>query len=112
MRALASLCPNVRGAGAGGLAACVRCARERPLTGGLSTAEANGEESTKCKALEQKFHDACLPAWVKYFEVQRQRSKAMGKKWESPNMEVHAACSPALQCHAQCWAAPVRRLRV
>ena len=90
----------------------MRCARERPLTGELSTTEANGEESTKCEALKQKFRDACLPAWVKYFEVQRQRSKAMGKKWESPNMEVPAACSLALQCHAQCWAAPVRRLRV
>ena len=38
-----------------------------------------------------QFHDACLPAWVKYFEVQRQRNKALGRPWASPNMEVRCA---------------------
>jgi len=47
-----------------------------------------GHEVNNVLGRNLQFHDACLPAWVKYFEIQRQRNKALGKPWASPNMEV------------------------
>mmetsp|Transcript_45796 Transcript_45796/g.71760 ORF Transcript_45796/g.71760 Transcript_45796/m.71760 type:complete len:96 (+) Transcript_45796:207-494(+) len=49
--------------------------------------EDNNEDRSKCKALEKQFHKHCMQAWVKYFEMQREKLKAAGKPWESPNME-------------------------
>mmetsp|Transcript_64625 Transcript_64625/g.159086 ORF Transcript_64625/g.159086 Transcript_64625/m.159086 type:complete len:97 (+) Transcript_64625:147-437(+) len=49
--------------------------------------EQNGEGSDKCKALEGKYRTACLPAWQKYFDMQRKTLQSQGKPWKSPNME-------------------------
>eukprot|EP00961_Rhodomonas_salina_P010723 143884-Rhodomonas_salina.5 len=34
-----------------------------------------------------QFQNNCHPAWVKYFEQQREKLKMQGKPWTSPNME-------------------------
>mmetsp|Transcript_1367 Transcript_1367/g.3136 ORF Transcript_1367/g.3136 Transcript_1367/m.3136 type:complete len:97 (-) Transcript_1367:138-428(-) len=49
--------------------------------------EASGDDKSKCSALQKKFQNNCHPAWVKYFEQQREKLKMQGKPWTSPNME-------------------------
>jgi len=57
--------------------------------------EANNEDKSKCQGLEKKFQTSCHPAWIKYFEMQREKLKMQGKPWTSPNMEgKHGSRAP------------------
>jgi hypothetical protein len=66
----------------------------------MMDADEHGEGSEKCMALQSKYHEACLPTWVTYFDTLRKRMKAQNKPWRSPNVSPHISSSLASPDHA------------